>query len=98
MTDQISDLQNENEKLNLNITEKEESLGRAKISIMNFEQDLSNTRQQLMASQMHITELKESHSKMLAEKDTEIESLQRQVNELKVDVDENAAFRAQVLF
>lgn len=49
-----------------------------------------------MASQMHITELKESQIRTISDKDKEIELLQTKIEQFKINVDENTALRTQV--
>lgn len=96
MEAEILQLQSHNDALKTDIVERERERSDIRSLLAVCEQDLFKTKQQLMASQMHITELKESHLRKISESDKKIESLQSQIKEFHVDVDENAALRAQV--
>ncbi|KAK9727962.1 NF-kappa-B essential modulator NEMO [Popillia japonica] len=96
LTDQILRARNHNEKLKAELIEKEESLSNIHSSLQIVELELSKTKQQLMASQMHITELKESQIRTISDKDKEIELLQTKIEQFKINVDENTALRTQL--
>ncbi|GJQ66271.1 putative leucine zipper of domain CC2 of NEMO, NF-kappa-B essential modulator [Trypoxylus dichotomus] len=96
LNDQVSRLQIQGEKLKAEIIEREEQLNITRNSLQTFDQELSKTKQQLMVSQMHITELKETHAQITADQDKEIESLRLKLEGVQLNVDENTALRAQL--